>query len=1226
MQIIKKISIILLLLVFLFAGIPPRSAQAAGLYYVAPSPSGAGDCSSWANACDLQTALTTALPYSAIWVKEGVHKPTATIARNISFVITWDNIFVHGGFNGTETSYSQRDWVNNKTILSGDIGVEGVDTDNSYRVLSIYGRDAVINGFTITKGYNDNNAIGGGIYLHSDAYDVTLKNLIITKNYAVQLYTSFPPTESWGGGIYNLGDNNLIENVTFSENEATRGAGMYNDDNSSVTIQNCTFYNNQASFAGGGLYNYQSSPTVTNVTFHANSAGTHGGGMANFLDSNPRITHVTFSNNSAGYSGGGMVNYEANPWTANSIFWGNTAPTGAQVDTVHTDPSSYGDPPLIQSLVQGGCPAGNGCSNIVTGNPLFGTLNNYGGDTDTLPLLPGSAAIDTVSSFCESSDQRYISRPRGSSCDMGSFEYAPLPIITSTASDPTNLNPIPIQITFPESMTGFDVGDISVGNGTAGNFSGSGDTYTADITPTTYGEITVDVAEGAAQNAGGTTNLAAEQFTIEYIDNVVPTLSISSTLTGPTNTSPIPVTFTFSETVTGFEVTDITVSNGTAGNFSGSGDTYTADISPTSTGTVTVDVAANVAQDASGNDNTAATQFSIVYDNTAPTLGITSTLTSPTNTSPIPVTFTFSETVTGFDVTDIAVGNGSADNFAGSGDTYTVDISPTSNGTVTVDVAANEAQDASGNDNTAAAQFSIVYDIDAPTLGISSTLTSPTDTSPIPITFTFSETVTGFDVTDIAVGNGSADNFAGSGDTYTADITPIAGGTVTVDVAANKAQDASGNDNTAAAQFSIVYDIESPVLTSITRFTPSSSPTNADVLVFQIAFSEDVQNVDAADFEIDGSTTATVTNVVSVSDSVYQLTVSGGDLPDFNGSIGLNLDLAQNITDLATNTLTNAEPATDETFLVDNQIISVAYLSVNPLMVTTFNTLEIGFNKNVLDLPGHNQQDDVTNPANYLLLQAGINKVYDTIDCDHGVDGDDIPFTINDVDYNGLSFIATLDINNGLNLRNGQYRLHVCGTTSIVDEAGNILGNGLADSITNFTISVPDALPATGFAPGQVTALPTQPANKHYSALGDLWLEIPDLGTQAAIGGVPQTTGTWDVSWLGSDIGWLTGTAFPGWAGNTVLTGHNFDASGQPGPFAELKGLKYGAQFQIHAWGQTYTYEVRENKLVTSRNVDAVLAPEEYDWVTLLTCEFYNPITDEYLSRRMVRAVLVNVE
>jgi hypothetical protein len=92
-------------------------------------------------------------------------------------------------------------------------------------------------------------------------------------------------------------------------------------------------------------------------------------------------------------------------------------------------------------------------------------------------------------------------------------------------------------------------------------------------------------------------------------------------------------------------------------------------------------------------------------------------------------------------------------------------------------------------------------------------------------------------------------------------------------------------------------------------------------------------------------------------------------------------------------------------------------------------------------------------------------------------------------------------------------------------------------------------LPPTGFSPQQVTFLSSQPAQKAYASLGDLWLEIPRLGVQMSIVGVPQTNGTWDVSWLGNQAGWLNGSAFPTWAGNSVLTGHVWNANNTAGPF-----------------------------------------------------------------------------
>jgi hypothetical protein len=397
----------------------------------------------------------------------------------------------------------------------------------------------------------------------------------------------------------------------------------------------------------------------------------------------------------------------------------------------------------------------------------------------------------------------------------------PTVVISSTAPADTNVSPIPVTITFSESVTGFAVGDIVVGNGTAGNFAGSGTTYTADITPSGQGAVTVDVAGGVAQDAAANVNTAAVQLSRNY-DTAAPTVVISSTAPADTNVSPIPVTITFSENVTGFVVGDITVVNGTAGNFAGSGTTYTADITPLGQGAVTVDVNAGVAADAATNVNTAAVQLSRVYDSIQPTVVISSTAPADTNVSPIPVTITFSENVTGFVVGDITVVNGTAGNFAGSGTTYTADITPLGQGAVTVDVNAGVGADAAANGNTAAVQLNRTYDSVQPTVLITSGGLTSTNAA-FTATFTFSENVTGFVSGSIAVTNATVSGFAGSGSVYTALITPIAEGSVTVDVAGSEAQDAALNWNTAAIQLNVIYDITAPIV-AIT------SPAAGDVI------------------------------------------------------------------------------------------------------------------------------------------------------------------------------------------------------------------------------------------------------------------------------------------------------------------------------------------------------------------------------------------------------------
>lgn len=174
--------------------------------------------------------------------------------------------------------------------------------------------------------------------------------------------------------------------------------------------------------------------------------------------------------------------------------------------------------------------------------------------------------------------------------------------------------------------------------------------------------------------------------------------------------------------------------------------------------------------------------------------------------------------------------------------------------------------------------------------------------------------------------------------------------------------------------------------------------------------------------------------------------------------------------------------------------------------------------------------------------------------------------------------------------------------------------------------AAPLFIPQTGFAPGVVTPLAVQPASSLYADMDAMTLEIPALNINTSIVGVPQVDGEWDVSWLGNDAGWLNGTAFPTWAGNSVITGHVFDANGKSGLFADLTKLKYGDQIILHAFGQSYYYEVRETKLVTPNNISSMTQHEDAPWLTLVTCRGYDEANNNYYFRYLVRAVQVKIK
>ncbi|TAK13700.1 MAG: class F sortase [Anaerolineae bacterium] len=307
--------------------------------------------------------------------------------------------------------------------------------------------------------------------------------------------------------------------------------------------------------------------------------------------------------------------------------------------------------------------------------------------------------------------------------------------------------------------------------------------------------------------------------------------------------------------------------------------------------------------------------------------------------------------------------------------------------------------------------------------------------------------------------------------------------------------------------------------------------------------------------------------------------------------------------------------------------------------------ITVVFDADLYNPAGNSEADDVTNPDNYLLFQPGPNAAFDTVECSTGLQPDDVQVSVDSVAYsNGGGsgpFEATLTLNGAADLTAGDYRLLVCGTTSLVNLIGVPLNDAPGtDTAFDFGIvaatAAPGAavdatadaetafaLPATGFTPGVVTQLPAQPVDLAYAST-DLMLSIPNLGVQIDIVGVPLVNGEWDVSWIGQQAGYLYGTAFPTWAGNTVITAHVWDANNNPGPFADLADLQFGDTIEILAFGQTYIYEVRDS--ASLRPTDrSPFAHSDYALLTLITCEGFDPRTGDYLFRRVVSAVLVEI-
>ncbi len=305
-----------------------------------------------------------------------------------------------------------------------------------------------------------------------------------------------------------------------------------------------------------------------------------------------------------------------------------------------------------------------------------------------------------------------------------------------------------------------------------------------------------------------------------------------------------------------------------------------------------------------------------------------------------------------------------------------------------------------------------------------------------------------------------------------------------------------------------------------------------------------------------------------------------------------------------------------------NQDTGDSVLAEAEIAVVGITQLFVTFSEQMDDeTPG----DQASNTENFRLITEGSVPGIETDSCEL-TSANDAEVTIVSASYDDSTFTTTLNLAG--DLPNGLYRLFACGSSTLRDTVFNPLNGGI-DFIRNFEVQVPAevaafGLPVTGFPQGVSTILPEQPADSAYAST-EMLLSIPALNKELSIVGVPKTNAGWDVSWLGNNAGYLSGSAYPTWAGNTVITSHVWDANNSPGPFANLKDLNYGDQFTISAYGQTYTYEVRSNSFVWPNQTEKVFEHQEFDWVTLLTCEFYNPFTDNYLFRRMVQAVLVNI-
>ena len=543
------------------------------------------------------------------------------------------------------------------------------------------------------------------------------------------------------------------------------------------------------------------------------------------------------------------------------------------------------------------------------------------------------------------------------------------------------------RVTFDEDVQNVDAADFEVAGATATLTVVEATASTVfDVTASggdladVNGTVTLGFASGqdmedlAGNRLANTTPTGTNDNSYE-LDNP-PIVMIDVPATRPNN-NPFTVTITFSEPVSGFVQGDITVANGTLSAFTATTtDTiWTVLVTPTEDSDVTLDIAAGVATDATGNANTAATQATSAYeiDTTAPTVvSITRQMptTSPTNADSLTWRVTFDEavvnvdsadfTVTGTDATlavqpvagetgvfDVTASGG---NLAGLNGTVTLNFTSTQNIEDRADNALAETAPTGTNNNS--------YEVDntAPTVEIDVPATS---NAPFTATITFSKMVNNFMESHITVNNATLSGFTESttnpGTVWTVLVTPTADGMVTLDIAAGVAEDVAGNENMAATQATSIHttplmDTTALTVVSITRQMPTTSATNADSLTWRVTFSEAVMNLDSADFTVAGTTASLSVSQATGQPNAWDVTASGGNLANLNGTVMLAFAGDQNVQDEAGNALDTTTPPTPNhnNYQVDNIAptvgISVPTASNGPFTaIITFREVVSGF-------------------------------------------------------------------------------------------------------------------------------------------------------------------------------------------------------------------------------------------------------------------------------------------
>jgi hypothetical protein len=471
-----------------------------------------------------------------------------------SVVLFSSDLFSNGSGGYTPQTYTltggQFDITSSMTIDGPGAEMLTIDAGGSSCVfVAESGVTVGLLGMTVSNGSSPD---GGAVYIKSGA-TIAIYQMVFSSNESTK--------SSYGGGaISNYGSLTVSQSV-FNSNIANGDSGtgacggaIANYLKASASVDTSTFSNDSAAGCGGAIYN-NGTLTVTNSTFFGNSITmpssalhynlTGGGGIANDLVGTLNLVNDTFSGNNGGNYAGDLYDM-----SLGSNFGAIGVSNAIMADGFIGGISECVSSDLTKRSLIAGSTTFNGHT-ITASDISLAPLGNYGGPTNTMPLLPGSkyGLCGGVWGSCpfnnltpSNMDQRGDTRPTtvyGGSCvDVGSVQTAYSIKFTTNPSSPIDpgqtFSPAPIVQLYEHNTvfgaaapitlslySGTLSGTVTVSTNSLSGAASFGNIYatppqtlsgdwliaSADISGNTSGDTNIVSNPGGSSSSNGTENL-----------------------------------------------------------------------------------------------------------------------------------------------------------------------------------------------------------------------------------------------------------------------------------------------------------------------------------------------------------------------------------------------------------------------------------------------------------------------------------------------------------------------------------------------------------------------------------------------------------------------------------------------------------------------------------------------------------------------------------------------